>query len=72
MQPYTGNTTIIIEKRDEHGKLDFNGDLPPASPMTFDALYDRFFFEVPGGVGSWENLQEWLSSKGWSIREKTW
>ena len=72
MQPFTGQQKIVIEKRDTDGKLDFTGEKPPTNAMTFDQLYDRFFAANPDGVGSWENLQPWLSTKGWSIRAKTW
>jgi len=72
MQPFTGNTQVIIEKRDQHGKLDFSGEQPPAKSLRFDSVYDMFFREVPDGVGSWDSLREWLSNKGWSLRQKTW
>jgi hypothetical protein len=70
IQPYTGNQTVVLEKRDAAGKLDFSGEQPPTSKLTFDGVYQLFFKAVPDGVGSWEQLSAWLKSKGWTIRAR--
>jgi hypothetical protein len=74
VQPFQSNQKIVIEKRDEHGKLDLSDPQPPVKSCTFDALY-RMFFNAnpdPNIVGTWENLKAWLDEKGWTIRAKTW
>jgi len=45
--------------------------------MTFDQLYDLYFRDTEnaadrGTSASWEQMDAWLKSKGWTIRAKTW
>jgi hypothetical protein len=87
IQPFRGAQVVVVEKRKPDGSLDFSAPQPPtarctqhsrcehdASPgeMTFDHLYQVFFREVPDQDGSWDNLNAWLTSKGWTVRAKTW
>lgn len=75
IQPFRGNDMVVLEKRDADGKLDFTGEQAPHQPMTFDAVY-ALYFRAHAGNGSssasWDELREWLKSKGWAIRRKTW
>lgn len=70
-QPFHGTQMVIVEKRKSDGRLDFTRPYAPSEPMTFDALYVLYFRES-SGPGSWESLREWLESKSWVVRAKTW
>lgn len=88
MQPFQGSQQIIIERRFADGTLDLWGQPQPpsqrcprcgheSSEMTFEELYTLFFRETKaapdrGTSASYEELDAWLKSKGWSIRAKTW
>lgn len=72
-QPFRGSQQVILEKRTPEGKLDFAGEQPPAGGMTFDAVWDLYTQTNPKKwSGSWDALREWLDSKGWVVRAKTW
>jgi hypothetical protein len=72
-QPFRGNETVIIEKRDSRGKLDFSAPQPPRNQATFDQVYDWYFRAVPeGNSASWSDLKAWLDERGWVLRAKTW
>jgi hypothetical protein len=72
-QPFRGSQQVILEKRTPEGKLDFTGEQPPAGGMPFDAVWDLYTQTHPKKwSGSWDALREWLDSKGWIVREKTW
>lgn len=88
IQPFQGSQQIIIERRFADGTLDLRGEPQPpshrcvhcgheSSVMSFDQLYAMFFLatkDAPdrGTSASYEELDAWLKSKGWSIRAKTW
>lgn len=70
-QPFQGSQIVVLEKRTSEGKIDFSEPQPPVEAMTFDALYALYFRESTG-PGIWYALREWLESKGWVVRAKTW
>lgn len=70
-QPWVGSQMVILEKRKPDWSLDFSPPQPPTEAMTFDALYSMYFRESSGG-GTWAELREWLESKSWIVRAKTW
>lgn len=72
IQPFRGSQQVVLEKRTAEGKLDFTGEQAPHQPLSFDGVYQLYFKANPSGVGSWENLNAWLKSKGWVMRAKTW
>jgi hypothetical protein len=74
IQPFKGSQPVILEKRNGKGELDFSGEQPPVSPLTFDEVYRLYFQATPDGPpsASWDDLRQWLESKGWHIRAKTW
>jgi hypothetical protein len=84
-QPFQGSQRIVLEKRTPEGKLDFSDPQPPirvhggthkgfdqTRDLNFDDVYQMFFKECPEAPGSWTALREWLDSKGWVVRPKTW
>lgn len=72
-QPFQGRQTVVIEKRDSSGRLDFSAPQPPRNSATFDEVYEWYFRAVPeGDTASWADLKAWLDERGWVLRAKTW
>jgi hypothetical protein len=74
IQPFRSDEMVVIERRTADGKLDFTEPQPPCGGMKFDRVY-RLYFQANPGSGpsaSWEQLEAWLKSKGWTVRAKTW
>jgi len=71
LQPFPGDQMVIVEKRTPEGKLDLSGEQPRTDSMTFSRLYAIYFWDT-SGLGSWAALREWLESKHWVVRAKTW
>lgn len=73
IQPFRGSQKVILEKRHADGALDFSEPQPPTAPLTFDGLYHLYFLaNAKVESGTWEGLNAWLASKGWTVRAKTW
>jgi hypothetical protein len=72
-QPFQGSQVVILEKRTPEGKLDFSGEQPPTGELTFDDVWALYARTNPNDWnGSWKTLREWLDSRGWVVRAKTW
>lgn len=73
-QPFRGSQMVVIEKRDENGRLDFTAPHPPSDAMEFDDVYTMYFrattFDGPA-VG-WLELKAWLDERRWYVRACTW
>lgn len=65
---------LVIEKRDDEGRLLFTEPQPPVGGVTLDEVYQMFWRDPKNDKldGTWENLSAWLDSKGWKLRAKTW
>jgi len=75
IQPYKGSERLIVEPQNPDGTLNVGGlaQLPTyANNCSLDDLYKHYFRETPDGVGTWEELSKWLSSKGWTVRARYW
>ena len=87
-QPFRMAQKIVVERRFSDGTLDLCREPQPptfhcrycgngSNATTFAKLYTMFFREtksasIRGSSSSYEELDAWLKSKGWSIRAKTW
>lgn len=76
-QPFRGDERIIVEARDENGRLRFDVEQPPTKFLNtdLDTLYRQGMWQDPAfkdAVGSAENLRKWLKSKSWTIRARYW
>lgn len=72
MQPFRGNEPIVVERRDDAGKLLFDEPQPPKFATTLDEVYQWQFADDAGALGTWEELKDWLDERGWKLRAKTW
>ncbi len=62
----------VVERRID-GYLVFEGEQPPLSYFTKDALAKLYYERNPEmETASWETIEAWYHSKDWYWREKTW
>lgn len=63
----------VLENRDENGKMVFDGPRPPFSVASQNRIFDLFFdHNQEVDSAEWGEVVEWLKTKGWSVRPKTW
>jgi hypothetical protein len=65
---------LIVEKRDADGNLDLSDPQPPTELLstTIDDLCQLYFRESGVETFTWEAFREWLGSRGWVYRPRTW